>query len=151
MDIVVTAVLGIFFYNLFLQPILTHSPHFRTLLRENKITFWAIIGSSFVFGVNFIRFLYCRSFGCKSVWNDFNEQFFFVKPLNNMANFTVIMSAIQFILNFVVLFSFPIGKDAWTLAIFGLGLNAFLCLFQVVRFWQTKRFVERYNKISTNK
>ena len=34
MDLVSTAVLGIFFYNLFLQPILVHSPHFKTLYKQ---------------------------------------------------------------------------------------------------------------------
>lgn len=58
MNIVSTSVLGIFFYNLFFQPIIVHSPHFRTLYKKRKCFFLTMIGCSFVFGANFIRILY---------------------------------------------------------------------------------------------
>jgi len=54
MNIVSTAVLGIFFYNLFFQPIIVHSPHFRTLYKKRKFFFMAIVTGAFIFGANFI-------------------------------------------------------------------------------------------------
>jgi hypothetical protein len=147
MDIVVTSVIGIFFYNLFLQPILIHSPHFRTMYQEYDDTFNFLIGGSFFVGVNFIRLIYCRVFGLRLTWNDFNQQFFFVKPLNNMSNFTAILTAIQFLLNFVVLFEFPLGEDAWILGIFGMVFNSILIMFQLVRYFQSRRFFRKYQKL----
>ena len=142
MDIVATAVLGIFFYNLFLQPILIHSPHFRTIFKEFKKTYYFIIGTSFVVGVNFIRLLFARIYGTKSTSAELNQYTFFLKPLNNMANFTAILTAIQTLLCAVLIGTVGFGKDAWTLAVFGLALNLFLVLLALFKHFAVKRFLK---------
>jgi len=98
MNIACTAVLGIFFHFLFLEPIFIHSPHFRTRFNKFKKTFSTIIIMSCIFGVNFVRLIYARVFGTTSTSSSFNSHYFFVKPLNNVANFTMIFNGIDMIL-----------------------------------------------------
>ena len=58
MVLVCTGVLGIFFYTLYMNPILIHSPHFKSLAKSRKCVFIFVIGMSFIVGVNFNRLLY---------------------------------------------------------------------------------------------
>jgi hypothetical protein len=143
MNIVTTGVLGVFFYNLFLEPIFIHSPHFRNQYKAHKITFLGIIWSSFIVGVNFVRLIYSKVFGTVSTSATFNAHYFFVKPLNNMANFTLILTGFQIILCIVTMFEFSVGEDAWMLSVCGLIINFILVLFQIVKIFQTQRFVRR--------
>lgn len=129
MNIVANAVLGIFFYNLFLSPILTHSPHFRTLYKTNKKTFIFVIIGTFFFGANWIRLLYSKIFGTITTANEFNAHYFFVKPLNNISNFTLAINFIQMILCIACLIIFTLGKDAWMIGLMGLMLNLLLAIF----------------------
>lgn len=149
MDIVTTGVLGVFFYNLFLEPIFTHSPYFRHLYKNFKVTFVALIICSFVFGVNFIRIIYSKIFGTLSTAADFTSHLFFVKPLNNMANFTAVLTIVQVILCIVVLFEFTVGTDAWALSVFGLIMNFILVLFQLVKIFQTQSFERKYQRLNS--
>ena len=148
MDLITTGVLGVFFYNLFLDPIFTHSPYFRSMYKRHKVTYLGLIISSFVFGVNFVRLIYSKVFGTISTSAEFTSQLFFVKPLNNMANFTLILTWAQIILCIVVLFDFVVGNDAWGLGVFGLILNFLLALFQLVKIFQTQKFIRNYEKLS---
>ena len=148
MDLITTGVLGVFFYNLFLDPIFTHSPYFRSMYKRFKITYLSLIIWSFMFGVNFVRLIYSRVFGTISTSAEFASQLFFVKPLNNMANFTLILTCAQIILCIVVLFDFVLGNDAWALGVFGLGINFLLALFQLVKIFQTQRFVKNYERLN---
>lgn len=143
MIIVTTGVLGVFFYNLFLEPIFIHSPHFRNQYKSYKITFLGIIWTSFIVGVNFSRLIYSKVFGTISTSAEFTSHYFFVKPLNNMANFTLILTGVEIILCLVNLFEFSVGQDAWMLSVCGLVLNFILVLFQLVKILQTQRFVKR--------
>mmetsp|Transcript_27141 Transcript_27141/g.31317 ORF Transcript_27141/g.31317 Transcript_27141/m.31317 type:complete len:172 (-) Transcript_27141:122-637(-) len=149
MDIATTGVLGAFFYFLFLEPIFVHLPTFRASYVQYKMTFLSIIIVSFVVGVNFVRLIYSKIFGTLSTSTAFSTHIFFVKPLNNMANFTLILTGIQIILCIIVLFQFSVGKDAWALAVFGLASNFILALFQIVKVFQTQKFVNDYQKINS--
>jgi hypothetical protein len=150
MDIIVTAAIGIFFFSLFLSPILVHSPHFRNHYKKFGCELNVIVYGSFIVGVNFIRLIYCRICAKKATWTDLNEYYFFVKPLNNMANLNVIITAIQFVLCFSCLFIFITGSDEWVLGLIGMIINAILILFQFVRMFKTRRFIDDYLKIPTN-
>ena len=143
MNIVTTGVLGVFFYNLFLEPIFIHSPHFRNQYKAHKVTYLSIIITSFIVGVNFVRLIYAKVFGTLSTAAAFSAHYFFVKPLNNVANFTLVLTAFQVILCIVVLFEFTVGQDAWMLAVLGLIINFVLSLFQMVKIFQTQKFVRR--------
>jgi len=88
-----------------------------------------MIGCSFVFGANFIRVLYSRSFGTLRTSTDLNAHYFFVKPLNNIANFTLIHTGIQVILCAVNLYLFLIGDEAWSLSVLGIVINLTLFVF----------------------
>ena len=143
MDVVTTGVLGVFFYNLFLEPIFIHSPHFRNQYKLFKISYLTVISISFIVGVNFVRLIYSKVFGTLSTSASFTDHYFFVKPLNNMANFTLILTAVQIILCIVTLFEFSVGQDAWMLAVCGLIINFILALFQLIKILQTERFVRK--------
>jgi hypothetical protein len=143
MNIITTGVLGLFFFNLFLEPIFIHSPHFRNKYRANKITFLGIIWTSFIVGVNFVRLIYSKVFGSTSTSAQFQNHYFFVKPLNNMANFTLILTAVEILLCIVNLFEFSVGQDAMMLSVSGLIINFILALFQLVKILQTQRFEKR--------
>jgi hypothetical protein len=66
MDIVATSVIGIFFYSLFLNPVLIHSPHFRNHYNKFSCELNMIVVGSIIVGVNFIRLIYCKVFGGKA-------------------------------------------------------------------------------------
>jgi hypothetical protein len=123
MNMACTGVLGVFFYFLFLEPIFVHSPHFKQKFSEYRKTMLAIIITSFIVGVNFIRLIYARIFGTLSTASDFNIHYFFVKPLNTVANFTIIFNFFDIILCIVVLFQFNVGNDAWALAVFTMVMD----------------------------
>jgi O-antigen/teichoic acid export membrane protein len=76
--------------------------------------------------------------------------YFFVKPLNNMANLNVIITTVQFLLCFACLFVFIAGTDEWVLGLIGMAVNAVLILFQFVRMFKTRRFIDDYLKVPTN-
>jgi hypothetical protein len=138
MNLVSTSVLGVFFYNLYFAPIiLTHSPHFKSVYKQNKILYWILIVSTFLFGVNFIRIITSRVFGTLSTTNQLNNQYFYQKPLNNMANFTLIYTVLQAILCAVCLYLFILGQDAWSQAALGIIINLTLVIFQLVKCCQT--------------
>ena len=145
MVLVCTSVVGIFFYTLYLQPILIHSPHFKGLMKAKKCAFIFVIGGSFVFGVNFVRILYARVFGSKGTANDFNDHYFFVKPLNTLANFNIIFLAIQIVLCMVTLFIFVVSNGAWTIGIMGIALNFALIVCQLIKICHTRKFMKRYH------
>lgn len=147
MNIACTGVLGIFFHFLFLEPIFVHSPHFKAKFKEYKRTFIAIIITSFVVGVNFVRIIYARIFGTMSTSSNFNIHYFFVKPLNNVANFTLIFNGIDIILCIIVLFDFTVGNDAWALAVFTMANDCLLSLFQLIKIIQTQKFVKNYQRM----
>mmetsp|Transcript_23045 Transcript_23045/g.22912 ORF Transcript_23045/g.22912 Transcript_23045/m.22912 type:complete len:166 (+) Transcript_23045:3124-3621(+) len=147
MDIVTTGVLGVFFYNLFLEPIFIHSPHFRNQYRKFKISYLLIISTSFIVGVNFVRIIYSRAFGTLSTSASFSDHYFFVKPLNNIANFTLVLTIIEIILCIVTIFEFAVGQDAWMLAVMGLIFNFILILLQIIKTFQ----VQRLSRISYNR
>ena len=149
MDLISTGVLGMFFFNLFLQPILIHSPYFRTQFKSRRCAFYSIIGISYIVGPNFYRLLYSRVFGSKCMANEFNEYYFFVKPMNNIANFTLILTVIQAILCMINLFNFSIGEDTWGLSVLGIILNGTMIIFQLVKIIQTRRFVKKYEKLNS--
>lgn len=150
MNIACTGVLGVFFHFLYLEPIFVHSPHFKAKFKEYKKSFIAIIIGSFIVGVNFVRIIYSRIFGTMSTSAEFNAHYFFVKPLNNVANFTMIFNGIDLILNIVVLFQFQVGDDAWALAVFSMANNCLLGLFQLVKIFQTNKFVQNYQRVDGN-
>mmetsp|Transcript_1640 Transcript_1640/g.1813 ORF Transcript_1640/g.1813 Transcript_1640/m.1813 type:complete len:216 (+) Transcript_1640:911-1558(+) len=147
MNIACTGVLGIFFYFLYLEPIFIHSPHFKLKFNEYKKTMLAIIITSFVVGVNFVRLIYARIFGTSSTGVDFNIHYFFVKPLNTVANFTIVFNAIDMILCIIVLFDFNVGNDAWALSVFQMIINGVMCLFQLAKIFQTNKFVQNYTRM----
>ncbi|CAI2359515.1 unnamed protein product [Moneuplotes crassus] len=144
MDITGTAILGLFFYNLYLEPIFLHSPHFRSLFKQYKVTYLFVLSVSFLTGVNFSRLLYARSFGCLATGGSYTEHYFFVKPLNTMANFTLALTGVQIVLCVVSIFEFGVGQDVWMLAVIGLGVNLALVVMQLVKVLQTERFVRKY-------
>ena len=117
MDIVTTGLLGVFFFNLFLEPIVTHSPYFKHLHKVFRTTYLSIVYISFVVGVNFVRLIYSKVFGSISTAAGFADHYFFVKPLNNMANFTLIFTGFQIFLWIVTLLEFAVGQDVWMLAV----------------------------------
>lgn len=129
MVLVCTGVIGVFFFTLYLGPILIHSPHFKNLLKKRRIVHWFVIGLSFIVGVNFIRILYSHICATARTSNDFNQHYFFVKPLNNMANFNVFFIVVQIILCIVCLFLFTLQQEAWTISVMGIILNCVLLLF----------------------
>lgn len=129
MNLVCTGVLGIFFFTLYMQPILVHSPHFKNLRSTYKLTYLFVIISSFIVGPNFIRLIYCKVFGTRSTSSDFNQHYFFVKPLNTIANFNLIFIGIHVLICIITLFSFPLSKDAWTIGAMGIALNLTLVIF----------------------
>lgn len=133
MVLVCTGVLGIFFYTLYMNPILIHSPHFQALAKSRKCVFIFVIGVSFIVGVNFNRLLYSSICGTARTTNDFNVHYFFVKPLNNLANFNVFFLFIQIILCAVCVWIFTMNQEAWTIAVMGLVLNLTLIIFQIVK------------------
>ena len=79
--------------------------------------------------------------------NDFNEHYFFVKPLNNIANFTIILTCIHAILCMVVLFQFTIGQAAWSLGVIGIVFNFALIIMQIIKCFQTRKFVKNSGQI----
>jgi len=148
MNIACTGVLGIFFYFLYLEPIFIHSPHFKKKLNEYKKTMLAIIITSFVVGVNFVRLIYSKIFGTSSTSVDFNAHYFFVKPLNTIANFTVIFNVLDVILSIIVIFDFNVGNDAWALAVFSMAMNFLVGIFQIAKMFQTNKFVQNYQRMN---
>jgi len=143
MNIITTGVLGVFFYNLFLEPIFIHSPHFRNQYNAHKKTFLGIIITSFFVGVNFVRLVYSKVFGTVSTAAQLNSHYFFVKPLNNMANFTLILTSFEIVLCIVCLFEFNVGDDAWMLSVVGMVFNFVLAIFQIIKIMQVQRFIKR--------
>ena len=89
----------------------------------------AIIITSWIVGVNFVRLIWARVFGTESTSSDLNTHYFFVKPLNNLANFTLIFNGLGIIQSIVVLFQLTIGYDAWALAVFTMAGDCGLVLF----------------------
>jgi hypothetical protein len=63
-----------------------------------KSVFLGLIITSFIVGANFVRLIYSSVFGTLSTSADFTSQYFFVKPLNIIANFTLILTGIDTIL-----------------------------------------------------
>jgi hypothetical protein len=47
----------------------------------------------------------------------------------------------------VTLFEFVIGQDAWSIAVLGIMLNLGMVIFQIVKFFQTRRFVKSYERL----
>lgn len=80
-----------------------------------------------------MRILYAHICGTTKTNNDFNHHYFFVKPLNNIANFNVFFLIVQVILCIVSLFLFTIQQEAFTIAVMGIILNLLLFIFQMVR------------------
>jgi hypothetical protein len=97
--------------------------------------------------VNFVRLLYSRVFGTTSTSSSFNEHYFFVKPLNNMANFTMIFNGIDIILSIIVIFDFNVGSDAWALAVFTMANNCLLGIFQIAKTFQIAKFMSNYQRM----
>jgi len=147
MNITCTGVLGIFFNFLYLEPIFIHSPYFKAKFTEYKKTMLMIIITSFIVGVNFMRLIYSKIFGTKATSVDFNAYYFFVKPLNTVANFTTVFNGIDIVLSIIVLFDFNVGTDAWALAVFTMFTNFLCCLFQIVKTFQTNKFVQNYQRM----
>jgi hypothetical protein len=147
MNIACTGVLGVFFYFLYLEPIFVHSPHFKEQFAKYKKSMLTIIISSFVFGVNFVRLIYAKVFGTASTSSNFSAHYFFVKPLNNVANLTLIFTGLDVILCMIVLFDFNVGNDAWALAVFTMANDFVLILFQIAKIFQTQKFVQNYQRL----
>jgi len=140
-NMVATGVFGVFFYFLFLEPIFLHSPHFGGIFSLRKKLFSALVITSSIVGVNFIRLVYVKVFGVFSLAGGLGSQLFFVKPLNTIANFTLVLTCFQAILCVVLLIEFNVGDDIWSLAVIGLPFNLGLILFQIVKNFQVHRFV----------
>lgn len=97
MNIVCTQLLAIFFYTLFLKPILSFSPHFRNHFNGHKKIFTGIIWASFIVGVNFIRLLHSSAFGSGATSAGLNNHYFFLKPLNIMSCLTLVFTGFQIV------------------------------------------------------
>lgn len=149
MNIACTSVLSLFFYFLFMEPIFIHSPHFKTIKETYKKTFLGLVITSWIVGVNFIRLIFCSVFATKSTTTDLHSQGFFVRPLNNMANITMVFNGIDFVSCMVVLFSFTVGNDAWALAVFAASGDCVLCLFQLVKIFQMRKFDKQYQQVKS--
>ena len=148
MNIACTGILSVLFYFTYLEPIFVHSPSFKTMRSKYKKTFTAIIILSWGIGVNFVRLLFCGVFGTKSTRSDLHTHYFFIKPLNNIANMTLIFNAIDIVSGIITIFSFTVGNDAWALAVFTMCGNCVLCLFQLVKNIQLKKMLPQYRAIN---
>lgn len=72
MNLIGTAAVGVFFIFLFMSPIYAHSPHFRTLNKQHGCAYSTVSFFSSLAGVNLMRLLTSRFFGCKSLSSDLN-------------------------------------------------------------------------------
>lgn len=141
--------MAVFFYFLYLEPIFIHSPHFKEMKAKYKKTFNGLVITSWITGVNFIRLIYCSVFGTESTSTELHTHYFFVKPLNTVANITMVFNGIDVIAAIIVIFEYQVGRDAWALAIFTMIGNAVLCLFQLAKIFQMRKFMTQYQPISS--
>lgn len=129
MNIVATSAIGVFFNLLFMTPIYAHSPHFRTLYKEHRLTNQAVSFFSYLSGVNIMRLFSSKFCNVKALSTDFNDHKFYFQPLNTMANFTIIFSLVQAAICTYCLFYFTKFDETFPLAAFGVFNNLVFAAF----------------------
>lgn len=78
MNMISTSAIGIFFNFLYMQPVYEHSPHFRTLFKQNRNAWIGVTISSYFGGVHLMRILTSKFFGKQAYSADLDKQRFFV-------------------------------------------------------------------------
>ncbi len=144
MNIIATCAIGVFFNFLYMSPIYAHSPHFRTLYKRFSCTHSTITVFSYFAGVNVMRMLTSNMMGLRTLKSDLDLWKFYVVPLNNMANMTVIFSVIQMSLNIWCVATYLISENAFALSAFGILMNLLMAMLQFWKHLKTRAFLVRY-------